>query len=109
VSGAESLPGPDRAVLEELANRGDVGSIPREVRIWIYGSKPDLDLVAERLASTWSDVLPAECEGRWSILAHRMQEATEDAILAMSSEIDAALAGTAADYDGWETSVEQSN
>ena len=106
---ADALSRPDRAVLEQLAEHGDVGAIPREVRIWIYGSKSDLDVIAERLASAWSDFTPTENEGEWSIMAHRVQEATEEAILALSNEMLAALAGTSAEYDGWETSIEQSN
>jgi hypothetical protein len=106
---ADALSGPDRAVLEQLAERGDVGFIPREVTVWVYGAKTDLDIVAERLAAAWTNTQPTENEGQWSIMAHRVQEATEEAILAMSNEIDDALTGTSAEYDGWETSIEQSN
>ena len=106
---AEALSGPDRAVLEQLAEYGDVGAIPRDVTIWIYWTKPDLDGIAERLAATWSDTQPREDEGKWSIMAHRVQSATEEAILVMSNEIERALAGTSAEYDGWETSIELSN
>jgi hypothetical protein len=106
---ANELSGQDRAVLEELANRGDVGAIPREVTIWIYGSEDDLRLISSRLNSAWSDAVPTEEEGQWSIMAKRVQEATNDAVLRMSSEIEAALIGTSAVYDGWETSVAKSN
>jgi len=107
---ADALSGPDKAVLEQLAKGGDTPTIPREVRIWIYGSKADLDVVSERLSASWINAAPEpEDDGRWCIFAWRIQEATEEAILAMSHEIDAALAETAANYDGWETSIEQTN
>ena len=106
---ADALSGPDQAVLEELAKGGDTPTIPREVSIWIYGSKADLDVVSDRLAASWTNAVPEEFDGEWSIQASRVQEATEWAILAMSNELNAALAGTAANYDGWETSIEQAN
>jgi hypothetical protein len=107
---ADALSGPDHAVLEQLAVRGDTPTIPREVRIWIYGSKADLDLVSERLTASWVNAVPEpEDDGKWCIFAWRVQEATEGAILAMTNEINAALADTAANYDGWETSIEQAN
>ena len=99
----------DDLVLEELSERGDMGAIPRPVYVWIYGTEDDLQAVADRLtAHDWKCELEQQDE-RWVLRAEREQSATRDAIHAMSSEILAAMAGTGADYDGWETSVERAH
>ena len=99
----------DLGVLQALADHGDVGAILRPVYIWIYGSRSDLLQVAARLGSGWVNTGPEEASDRWVIRAEREQPATEDAILAMVAEINEAMSGTQADFDGWETSVERSN
>lgn len=99
----------DVALLESLREGGDRPFIDREVRIWIYGSKDDLYTVAGRLADSWDNASPECDENGWSILASRTQTTTDEAILAMTTEIEAALEGTAAEYDGWETSIEKPN
>jgi len=40
------------------------------------------------------------------INAERIQKTSEPEIIQMSAEIERLISGTAADYDGWETSVE---
>ncbi|WP_162925346.1 ribonuclease E inhibitor RraB [Aurantiacibacter odishensis] len=97
----------DKAVLSSLREGGDHPAIPREIRIWIYGSQDDLNKVADRLADNWDDTIPERDGEEWSILASRTQPTSDEAIIAMTNEIEAALEGTAADYDGWETSIEK--
>jgi hypothetical protein len=99
----------DDAVLAQLAEHGDVGTIPRPLFVWIYGSESDLEVVAERMAgSGW--LVDLEDQGDvWVLRAEREQLATAEAIHAMSDLVDSALEGTNAEYDGWETSVERSN
>jgi Regulator of ribonuclease activity B len=93
-------------VLEELAKKGDVGAISREIQIWIYGSRVDLEAISKRLTNGWANTVPQFYNDRWSIVASRIQKATDDSIQEMVSEVQAALQGTTADFDGWETSVE---
>ena len=99
----------DDLVLGQLEQHGDVGAIPRPLFVWIYGSESDLEAVASRMsASDW--LIDLEQQGDvWVLRAEREQPATREAIYAMSDEVQAAIEGTDADYDGWETSVERSN
>jgi Regulator of ribonuclease activity B len=99
----------DRAILDELAKRGDQASVPRAVSIWIYGSKIELGCVASRLHETWNNLQLAQDEMRCSILADRVQPVTEEAIFDMINEIELAIDGTDAIFDGWETSVQGVN
>ncbi|WP_380877317.1 hypothetical protein ACFB49_12320 [Sphingomonas sp. DBB INV C78] len=99
----------DTATLKALHEHGDAAVIMRPVFIWIYGEEADLRKVASRLAATWQDVEPEQANSGWVIRAQREQEATEEAIFAMSDEINAAIEDTDAEFDGWETSVERSN
>ena len=101
----------DRLVLKALADAHDCPEIPRAVPIWIYGTEGDLQLVSQRLeAANWSftDVVESQ-DDRLMINAERQQRTSEQEIIEMSAEIEILLAGTAADYDGWETSVEKAN
>lgn len=99
----------DLGVLKALADHGDVGAIPRPIYIWIYGDEGDLRQIADRLKSRWTNVEPEVSDDQWVIRAEREQPATEQAILEMVVEINDAMNGTQAAFDGWETSVERSN
>jgi len=98
----------DKLMLEALADANDCPEIPRPVYIWIYGEDADLKIVSQRLANAnWSltDVVGSK-DGRLMINAERIQKTSEPEIIQMSAEIERLISGTAADYDGWETSVE---
>nr|NUR36666.1 hypothetical protein [Sphingomonas sp.] len=102
----------DRAVLDELAGSGDKPEIPREFRVWIYGTTRDLGEVCRRLEPRgWIVVsfvadMRDEKERDTELIISRSQAADEQTVSAMSDEIEAALVGTSAVYDGWETSIE---
>lgn len=98
----------DKLILEALADANDCPEIPRTVYIWIYGEAADLEIISQRLASAnWSqtDVVESQ-DGRLMINAERIQKTSELKIIQMSAELGRLISGTAADYDGWETSVE---
>ena len=102
----------DRPVLAELAAGGNKSEIPRPIQVWIYGTTRDLGEVRRRLEKCgWSSVsfvvdVREEREWEAELILSRTQTADEDAVVAMSDEIEAALVGTSAVYDGWETSIE---
>ena len=97
----------DDAVLSGLHEHGDRGSISRPVFVWIYGSQSDLQIVQARLETLgWQQLKIEPANETWSLTGQRIQQAASEAIYKMSDEVTAALAGTSADYDGWETSVE---
>jgi regulator of ribonuclease activity B len=99
----------DDQVLGQLSDHGDAGAIPRPVFVWIYGSESDLQTVAARMSGSGWQVELEDQDEDWLLKGQREQAATREAIYAMSDEVLAALEGTAAEYDGWETSVEHSN
>ena len=99
----------DDLVLDQLCAHGDVGLIPRPVCIWIYGAEDDLQTAAARMAGGNWEIEIEQYDERWVLRAEREQPANDEAIHAMSAEILAAIKGTDADYDGWETSVERSH
>ena len=97
----------DDLVLDELRAHGDKGAIPRPVFVWIYGARDDLEMAAERMGGgNWLLELEEQDE-EWVLRTEREQMATREAIHSMSEKILAALVGTDAFYDGWETSVER--
>jgi hypothetical protein len=102
----------DLAVLEQLASDGDKPEICRPIQVWIYGTTRDLGEICRRLEkSGWSIVsliadMRDEREWEAELIISRSQASDEHAVFAMSDEIAAALVGTTAVYDGWETSVE---
>jgi hypothetical protein len=100
----------DLSVLAQLREHGDDPNIPRPVFMWIYGPEEDLRIVAERLSALfWQGVDPEPVDDEWAIRAEREQTTTEAQIASMVQEIDKAIGGTDAVFDGWETSVERSN
>jgi hypothetical protein len=105
----------DSAVLEELASDGDNPNISRPFQVWIYGTARELGEVSRRLEKfgweTVSFVCDVRDERKWDaeLILTRWQAATEEAVFALSDEIEGAIEGTRAIYDGWETSVEKAN
>jgi hypothetical protein len=100
----------DDLVLEQLRQRGDTGVIPRRVTIWIYGNERDLTSIAERLAVDGWPWIDIQDQGdKFSLIAEREQQASPDAIHAMTGAINEIISDTCAIFDGWETSVERSN
>ena len=102
----------DRAVLAKLASGDNRSEMPWPIEVRIYGTARDLGDVSRGLEecgwSIVSFVVDALGEREWDaeLILFRAQTADEDAPLAMSDEIEAALWGTSAVYDGWETSIE---
>jgi hypothetical protein len=102
----------DRPLLAEIAAGGNKSEIPRPIQVWIYGTTGDLGEVSRRLEKcVWSIVsfvvdVREEREWKAEVVLSRTQSADEGVVVATSDEIEAALVGTSAVYDGWETSIE---
>jgi regulator of RNase E activity RraB len=105
-----NLPEADRTVLQQLADHGDDPDIVRPVVHWLFGSEADLREVGIRLAAMgWTDTDPREDGEGWLISPVKLSDLRVDAVASMNEEVASASQNLEITFDGWETSVEQSN
>ncbi len=106
-----SLTDSDRAVLKQLAENGDNAAIPRAVVHFFYAANSEpLHDIANRLEDAgWTDVELGKSSDHFRLLATKVSDLQEEMVERMMLEVEEALSGLDIDYDGWETSVEQSN
>ena len=100
----------DEQVLEQLAAHGDNPAIPRPVMHFFYGEVDQLSELNQRLNfPNWTGSELARGADDHRLVATKTTDLIEESIELMMSEVEQALAGLNLEYDGWETSVEQSN
>ena len=99
-----SISDADRQVLDQLAAHGDNPAIPRPVMHFFYGQPKQLSAAAEsfkRLA--WKEAEVAQ----GSLTATIVTDLQEASVTRMVEECERVRTEFSLEYDGWETSVEE--
>jgi len=100
----------DKRVLQQLAANGDNAVIPRPVMHFFYGEVDQLSELNQRIAFPgWNGSELAKGSDDYRLTVTKVTDLTEESVQLMMSEVEQATAGLDLDYDGWETSVEQSS
>ena len=100
----------DKQVLEQLAAHGDNPAIARPVMHFFYGHVNELSELNQRLVFPgWTGGELAKGPKDYRFVATKETDLTEGSVELMMSEVGQAMSDLSVEYDGWETSVDQSN